>query len=201
MHKLRSLFLVCCLTVFGVATCHADAVIGYFDLSCPGGPAGCGFNPNWYPLISVPLAGQVTFTLLGNGTIAANLVEYGPAPILGFGFDSAATNLPESDFSPTSISDAQGWWDYFGHHASGFYCPDCGYQESWIIGNPGDYTSVYQVLNGGASSVDFYLVDSDDNRSSWGADAQPYVPEPGSLLLLGTGALGLLGALRRRIAR
>src|SRR5208283_1738026 len=42
--------------------------------------------------------------------------------------------------------------------------------ETFTIGNPGDYTSVYQVLNGGSnSSVDFFLYDN-SGISQWGGD-------------------------------
>jgi len=41
--------------------------------------------------------------------------------------------------------------------------------ESFTIGNPGDYTSVFQVLGGGFATTDFFLFDS--NGSEWGGDA------------------------------
>jgi len=187
MRYLRRLVLVVCMVVFCNGASFADSVIGYFNLV-----------PS---LMSVPAEGQVIFTLEANGTIAASLTDYGAANILGFGFNSAAVNLPESGFAPTAPDNAFGWTDDFGYQPSGFLCSACGLQESWIIGNPGDYTSVYQVLNGGSSqsSVDFFLLDS--NFNPWGGNAQPYTatPEPGSAVLLGTGLLGLLGFACRRL--
>jgi PEP-CTERM motif-containing protein len=60
---------------------------------------------------------------------------------------------------------------------------------------------VYQVLGGGSqSSVDFFLFDSTGGQ--YGGNAQPFTatPEPGSIMLLGTGALGVIGAIRRKLA-
>ena len=188
MRKLRSLALVACLLVFAAGASFADAAIGYFNLDTS--------------LNSVPAVGQVIFTLNGNGTVAATLTDYGPDTIIGFGFNSAAVNLPESGFSPTAPDNPFGWIDSFGYQPSGFLCSACGLTESWIIGNPGDYTSVYQLLTGGAqSSVDFFLLDSAGLQ--WGGNAQPYsvTPEPGSLMLLGSGVLGLAGMIRRKLYR
>ncbi|HEY6272747.1 MAG TPA: PEP-CTERM sorting domain-containing protein [Terriglobales bacterium] len=184
MRHLRGLILVVCTVAFCNGASFADSVIGYFNLDSS--------------LNTVPTVGQVIFTLEGNGTIAASLSDYGPATIVGFGFNSAAVDLPESGFTPTAPGNADGWVDGFGSQPSGFYCGTCGLQESWIIGDPGDYTSVYQVLNGGSqSTVDFFLFDSSDDQ--WGGDAQPYstTPEPGTMALLGTGLFGLLGFARR----
>jgi PEP-CTERM motif len=195
--KARALLVILCLGVFGVATSHADSVIGSFDLSCPSDSCGPGQNSP----TSVSAVGQIILTLNANGTIAASLEHYGSADIFGFGFNSSALNISESGFSPTSPSNDEGWGDDFGSQISGFACLSCGLTESWTI--DGDYTSVDQVLNGGSgkSSVDFFLFDTDGNE--WGADAEPLTatPEPGSLLLMGTGALGLIGAVRRRLAR
>ncbi len=188
MRKLRGLLLVTCLLVFSVGASYADSVIGYFNLDTS--------------LTSIPAVGQVIFTLNGNGTIAADLLSYGPNTIVGFGFNSVAANLPESGFTPTAPDNPYGWLDAFGYQPSGFLCSACGLQESWVIGNPGDYTSVYQALGGGAqSSVDFFLYDNQGGQ--FGGNAQPYgaTPEPGSMMLLGTGALGVFGAIRRKLAR
>ncbi|HVP56104.1 MAG TPA: PEP-CTERM sorting domain-containing protein [Candidatus Eisenbacteria bacterium] len=188
MHKLRNFALLGCLLVFAAGASFADSAIGYLNLDV---------NLN-----TVPAVGQVIFTLNGNGTIAASLTSYGPDTIVGFGFNSVAANLPESGFNPTAPDNPFGWIDSFGYQPSGFLCSACGLQESWIIGNPGDYTSVYQVLGGGSqSSVDFFLLDSASGQ--WGGMAQPYsvIPEPGSLALLGSGVLGIAGMIRRKLLR
>jgi len=189
MRHLRAATLIVCLTLLATGVGFADSVIGYLNLDV-------NLNP-------VPAVGQVIFTLNGDGTVSATLTDYGPATIVGFGFNSAAVNLPESGFTPTAPDNAFGWIDSFGYQPSGFLCTSCGLTESWVIGNPGDYTSVYQLLTGGPqSSVDFFLYDTSTGQQ-WGGNAQPYspTPEPGSLALLGSGVLGLAGVLRRKLFR
>jgi len=179
--RIRSMALLATLLCFAVGASFADSVTGFFNIDA-------SFNP-------VAPVGQVTFTLNGDGTIGATLIDYGSSTILGFGFNSAAVNLPESNFTPTNPDNPFGWVDIFGRQSSGFLCSQCALTESWTIGNPGDYTSVRQVLNGGSQSLtDFFLLDAAGFQ--WGGNA---TPEPGSLLLLGSGVLGIAGIIRRKL--
>lgn len=176
----RPILLALPLLFAAVTASYADAVVGDFNLDTSLSP--------------VASQGEVTFTLNADGSIAATLTtDFNN--ILGFGFNSSVADLPESDFSPTTPDNPDGWDDPFGYHASGFACNSCGMSESWTI--DGDYSSVDDVLDGGSNAtVDFFLYDSAGNQ--YGADAVAATPEPGSMILMATGLLGAFAAFRRK---
>ena len=146
---------------------------------------------------NVPSGAQVTFTLDSNGQISAVLTSTLAGSFFGFAFNSAAINLPESNFS-VAVDNAEGWIDSYGYQPSGFLCTKCGTTETWTIGTAGEFTSVFQALNGGSQSqYDFFLLD--DNGNAWAANPGR-VPEPMTLSLFGVGLAGAAALRRRRKA-
>lgn len=146
-----------------------------------------------------PSGGRVTFTLNPDGTIAASLVSYG-LPILGFGLDSESFDLPQSNFFPTQPQYTGNWTDMYGNQRTGFFCPLCGTFESWTVGMPGEFTSVWQTLGGGFSQYDFFFLDQCCGGqwvNQWAGNA---IPEPATLVLFGT-ALFAVGTRPRKLLK
>jgi hypothetical protein len=176
---MKRLIVAAALCLAVVAPVHADVIIGDFTIR-DGSPSVSG--------------GTIIFTLNPDGTISASLHSMS-GDIGGFGFDSIVANLPEWNFSPTVPFNTAGWSTGYGLHASGFFClPQCGPDESWTIGNPGDFTSVLQALGGGTASYDFLLLNS---AGAWAADVR--APEPAVLGLLGLGLAALAFSRRRKL--
>ena len=135
--------------------------------------------------------GQVIFSLNGDGSIAASLAAFNSS-IVGFGFDSRLTALDLAQIDEDTPFTGTGWVGSPDNWQAGFYCPSCGFLESWQIGEPGVsgfYSSVRDLLGGGFARTNFFLFTA--NGDSFGADAPP-VPEPAIPALLGAG-LGLIG--------
>lgn len=185
MAKVRSATCVLAgiVAALGFTTVRADSLGGYF-LDHDGLP-------------SSTLGGRVFFTLEGDGTVRASLTSFSGG-IVGFGFDSPPLNLPESGFPPGQPGNPFGWGTvHYGAFFSGFRS-NGPFPTSidWTIGNPGDYTSVWQALGTVNANWDFYLL----SDSEWGAVASA-IPEPGmaTLLTAGVVALSLVARRQRRI--
>jgi hypothetical protein len=170
--------------IISVAPARADELTADFTID-NGSPSASG--------------GEVTFVLNAVGTISADLISTLAGAFLGFGFDSIQADLPESNFAPTTPDNPFGGdGDLYGNHLSGFLCSSCGTSETWTIGTPGEFTSVWQALGGGNATTDFYLRAQNDDQ--WDANASA-VPELSTwaMLLAGFAALGF-AAYRPRFA-
>jgi len=219
VYKLRALFLICCLAVFGVRAGYADSLTENFNY----GVAIVSSAWQIVPESQIPPEGTITLTLNGDNTITATLTDnYATINEVGFNFNNSCVPNGCTDISYSSTT-FTGWGssgDQFGTQHLAFLCDDptsgfptnCGVSTvTWTISSDNvTFTSIYQLLGGSSSLSDFYLNDNNDGSTNgdylgqYGAGMPPYspnspVPEPGTFLLLASGLTGTLGAIRRRL--
>ena len=197
---MRPLLIGITLLILAVSAC-ADTLTADFTTR---------YDPNTHLFSQVASAGTLTLTLNPNGTIAATLVSNG-AGISMFGANTGVYNNTTSALGclPTHGTNAFGSYDTaLVTHTGG----PCGTTLTFTIGTVGEFNSVYQLTTGiGYDQVhfgapppvtQFWMLTGVVNAlgsENYGANANAPVPEPSSLLLLGSGLLGLGRIVRHRI--
>ena len=167
---------------------YADGLIATFEAAVGNGP--------------VPGA-TASLALNPDGTISAAATSLTTLELVGFGVDSFFQH-PSYDFSATDVT-SSGWGTSFGGFASGWTRTIGVESMTWLIGSPGTFASVFDILDGSGSAFDAFIfavnpLNGEFTEYAANFTSAPAVPEPETYALLLAG-MGVVAMFTRRRSR
>jgi hypothetical protein len=204
----RGMIILAVLAVAVVSFAPIQAQAATYNLTCEIDSSGCTASGFW---------GTISFTdaAAGDVTVAVTLADT-DWRIQQFGFNYDGTPVPGT-FSLTGVSGIT--YDPDNIQADGYTDGKFDFQvpDSGNVGDVSSFSGVLSLTSGDLTASDFDVLDTSDlfyafvhigsygesgEDSIWvGTGGTPQVPEPGTLLLLGSGLFGLALYGRKSVKR